>query len=240
MKGHIALVTGASRGLGEAVARRLAKAGAKVVLVSRTRADLERIAKEIGAEYFVCDVTAPSQVENLARMAGPVKILVNNAGVAESAPFLKTDLELWRRAIDTNLTSAFLLCRAFVPGMVQRKYGRIVNVASIAAKRGGRYLSAFSASKQALLGLTVSMAAELADRGLTVNAVCPGYMDTPSMKAAIDRVLKASGRPRKELLAGILATTGQPKLLDPAHVAEVVLALCRAECSHTGAAIDLV
>jgi NAD(P)-dependent dehydrogenase (short-subunit alcohol dehydrogenase family) len=240
MKGHSALVTGAGRGLGEAVARRLAKAGARVVLVSRSRADLERIAKEIGAEYFVCDVTAPSQVENLARMAGEIRILVNNAGVAESAPFLKTDLELWRRALDTNVTSSFLLSRAFVPGMVQRKYGRIVNVASIASKRGGRYLSAFAASKQALLGLTASMAAELADRGLTVNAVCPGYMDTPALKAALDRIVKASGRPRKEALAAMLATTGQTKLLDPANVAEVVLALCRPECSHTGAAIDLV
>ena len=240
MKGHTALVTGAGRGLGEAVARRLAKAGTRVLLVSRSRADLERLSKDIGAEYFVCDVTAPSQVENLARLAGPVQILVNNAGVAESAPFLKTDLELWRRALDTNATGAFLLSRALVPGMVQRKYGRVVNVASIAAKRGGRYLSAFAASKQALLGLTISMAAELADRGLTVNAVCPGYMDTPALKTALDRVVKASGRPRKEALAAMLATTGQTKLLDPAHVAEVVLALCRPECSHTGATIDLV
>lgn len=240
MKGHPALVTGAGRGLGEAVARRLAKAGARVILVSRTRADLERVAKEIDAEYFVCDVTAPSQVENLARQVGPLKVLVNNAGVAESAPFVKTDFELWRRALDTNVTSTYLLCRAIVPGMLQRRYGRIVNVASIAAKRGGRYLSAFSASKQALLGLTVSMAAELADGGVTVNAVCPGYMETPSLKAALDRIVKASGRPRKELLAGMLATTGQPKLLDPTHVAEVVLALSRPECSHTGAAIDLL
>jgi NAD(P)-dependent dehydrogenase (short-subunit alcohol dehydrogenase family) len=240
MKGHTAIVTGGSRGIGEAIARRLAKAGARVILVARTKGDLDRVARELRAEFVMCDVTAPSQVENLVRMAGPVKVLVNNAGVAESAPFLKTDPELWRRVMETNVTGAYLLCRAVLPGMLQRKYGRIVNLASLAGKRGWRYLAAYCASKHALLGLTTSLAAEFADTGVLVNAVCPGYTDTPALRLSIDRIVKLSGRPRREVLPALLATTGQTKLLEPRQVAEVVHALSVPECAHTGSAIDLL
>lgn len=240
MKGHTALVTGAGRGIGEAIARRLARAGAKVVAVGRSRATLEKVAKDTGAEFFVCDVSSPAQVENLARMAGPVRVLVNNAGVAESAPLEKTDLEMWRRAFDTNVTGAFLLSRAFLPGMRAKKYGRIVNVASVFGKRGGTYVAAYSASKHALLGLNSSLAAECADDGILVNAVCPGYVDTPMTLANVERIAKKTGRSKREVTQSLLASAGQARLLDPAAVAEVVLALARPECSHTGAAIDLL
>lgn len=240
MKGHVALVTGGGRGIGEAVARRLAKAGARVIIVSRTQEDLERVARETGAEFIVCDVTVPAQVDDLARRAGPVGVLVNNAGIAESAPLVKTDLDLWRRVLDTNLTSAFLLSRALVPGMLERRYGRIVNVASVAGKRGGPYITAYAASKHALLGLSSSLAMELAETGILVNAVCPGYVDTPMTEKNVERIARATGMPKREVLRSFLASAGQARLLDPAAVAEVVLALARPECAHTGAAIDLL
>lgn len=240
MKGHLALVTGASRGIGEAIVRRLSRAGARVVAVARTRPALEKVAKETGAEFYVCDVASPTQVENLARMVGPIRVLVNNAGIAESAPIEKTDLEMWRRAFETNVTGAYLLSRAFLAGMRAKKYGRIVNVASIAGKRGGPYITAYAASKHALLGLTSSLAAECADDGILVNAVCPGYVDTPMTLANVERIAKKTGRTKREVMQSLLTGAGQSRLLDPAAVAEVVLALARPECSHTGAAIDLL
>ncbi len=239
LKGQVALITGGGRGIGAAIARRFSRAGIRCFIASRTASELERVARETGAHWDVCDVCLPEQVAALVRKAGPVQILVNNAGIADSAPFLKGDLEMWRHVMDTNLTSAFLLCRAVLPGMVERKYGRVVNIASIAGKRGAPYISAYAASKHGLLGFTSSLAMELADTGVTVNAVCPGYVDTPMTRATVTRISKVTGRTKKDVLLKLMASAGQSKLLDPANVAEVALALARPECSHTGAAIDL-
>jgi len=239
MKDRVALITGGGRGIGEAIARRFASEGARVFITSRTPKDLERVALETGANFDLCDVTQPKDIGRLARKIGPVDILVNNAGVAESAPFVHTDLETWRRIMDTNVTSAFLLCKAFVPGMIQRKYGRIVNIASIAGKRGGTYITAYAASKHAMVGFSSSLAMELRNSGIMVNAICPGYVDTHMTRSNAARVAKATGLPAKDVVKKFLATVGQPKLLHPGHVAEVALALSRSDCSHTGAAIDL-
>ncbi len=239
LEGQRALVTGGGRGIGAAVAQRLAREGVRVILASRTRADLERVAQETGGECHVCDLAVADQVEDLARKAGPVEILVNNAGIAESAPLGRTGLDLWRRTMDTNVTSAFLLSKAIVPGMAERNYGRIVNVASIAGKRGAPYISAYAASKHALLGLTSSLAMEFAETGILVNAVCPRYVDTPMTSKNVDFVARRTGRPPGEVLGSFLSSFGQQRLLHPDTVAEVVLALARPECSHTGAAIDL-
>jgi NAD(P)-dependent dehydrogenase (short-subunit alcohol dehydrogenase family) len=239
MKDRVALITGGGRGIGEAIARRFASEGARIFITSRTPKDLERVALETGANFDICDVTQPKDIGRLARKIGPVDILVNNAGVADSAPFVQTDLETWRRVMDTNVTSAFLLCKAFVPGMIQRKYGRIVNISSIAGKRGGPYISAYAASKHALLGFSSSLAMELQNSGIMVNAICPGYVDTHMTRSNAARVAKATGLSSKDVVKKFLATVGQPKLLHPGHVAEVALALSRSDCSHTGAAIDL-
>jgi NAD(P)-dependent dehydrogenase (short-subunit alcohol dehydrogenase family) len=179
MKGHVALITGGGRGIGEAVARRFAKAGFRIYVTSRNVAELEKVARDTGGDYDVCDVTYPEQVRDLVQKVGRVDVLVNNAGLAQSAPFLKTDLPLWRSVIDTNLTGAFLFCRAVVPGMMERKYGRIINIASIAGKRGAPYITAYAASKHGLLGFTSSLAMELHASDVMVNAICPGYVDTP-------------------------------------------------------------
>jgi NAD(P)-dependent dehydrogenase (short-subunit alcohol dehydrogenase family) len=239
MKGHTVLITGGGRGIGEAIARRLSREGARLFITSRTPSDLERVARETGANFDVCDVTDPEQVFRLVKKVGPVQVLVNNAGIAEAAPLVKTDLELWRRILDTNVTSAFLFCKAVVPSMIDRKYGRIVNVASVAGKRGAAYITAYAASKHALIGFNSSLAAELQKYGITVNAVCPGYVDTGMTRHNVTRIAKATGASKKEILVKLMSTAGQTKLLKPEHVAEVALALARPECSHTGAAIDL-
>jgi len=239
MKGHLALVTGGGRGIGEAIARRLAREGAKVFIVSRTISDLERVSREIGADYDVCDVTSPEQVERLAKKLGPIRILVNNAGVAEAAPIQKMDIDLWRRIIDTNVTSAFLFCKAVLPGMIEREYGRIVNISSIAGKRGAPYITAYAASKHAVLGFTTSLAAEVQRHGIMVNAVCPGYVDTKMTELNVSRIAKATKTTKREIMLKLMATAGQTKLLAPTHVAEVACALARPDCLHTGASIDL-
>lgn len=234
-----ALVTGGGRGIGEAIARRLAEEGFRVFVTARTRKDLERIAKETGADYEVCDVTVPSSVNKVIRMAGNVDVLVNNAGTAEGAPLVKMTQERWRRILDTNLTSAFLFCRAVVPGMIERGYGRIVNIASLAARRPVPYISAYAASKAGLLAFSSSLAMELVDRGVMVNTVCPGYVDTELTRSNVTRISRAAGTAEAEVLKKMLASLGQSAMLSPAHVAEVVVALSREDCTHTGAAVDL-
>ncbi|HVE39536.1 MAG TPA: SDR family oxidoreductase [Planctomycetota bacterium] len=239
MKDKVALITGGGRGIGEAIARRFASEGARVFITSRTAKDLERVALETGANFDLCDVSQPKEIGALMRKIGPVDILVNNAGIADSAPFIRTDLETWRRVMDTNVTSAFLCCKAIVPGMLERKYGRIVNIASIAGKRGGPYITAYAASKHALLGFSSSLAMELQGSGIMVNAICPGYVDTHMTRSNAARIAKATGMTSKDVVKKFLSTVGQPKLLHPGHVAEVALALAREDCSHTGASIDL-
>jgi len=239
MRDRVALITGGGRGIGEAIARRFAAEGARLFITSRTPKDLERVALETGANFDICDVTQPKEIGALVRKIGPVDILVNNAGIAESASFLRTDLETWRRVMDTNVTSAFLFCKALVPGMVERGYGRIVNIASIAGKRGAPYLTAYAASKHALLGFSSSLAMELQPKNITVNAICPGYVDTPMTRSNAARIAKLTGSTSKEVVKKLLASAGQAKLLHPGHIAEVALALAREDCSHTGAAIDL-
>ena len=239
LTGQTALVTGGGRGIGEAIARRLVTEGARVIIAGRTRSNLERVARETGGACEVCDVTVPEQVEGLARAAGRVDILVNNAGIADSAPITKMDLAFWRRIMDTNVTSAFLLCKAIVPVMMERKYGRIVNIASMAGKQGVPYASAYTASKHALLGLTRSLTMELERNGILVNAVCPGYVDTDMTRSGIERVAKVTGRPVEEMQRVFLETAGQAQMITADAVAEAALSLALPGCSRTGDAIDV-
>jgi NAD(P)-dependent dehydrogenase (short-subunit alcohol dehydrogenase family) len=178
MKDRVALITGGGRGIGEAIARRFAAEGARLFLTSRTPKDLERVAIETGANFDLCDVTQPKEIGALVRKIGRVDILVNNAGIAESAPFLKTDLETWRRVMDTNVTSAFLFCKALVPGMIDRGYGRIVNIASISGKEGNPNASAYSAAKAGVIALTKSLGKELAGDNIAVNCITPAAAKT--------------------------------------------------------------
>ena len=177
-----------------------------------------------------CDVSEPAGVERLAAEArdrvGPVDILVNNAGVASAAPLAKIKLEEWKRMMRVNATGPFLCTQAFVPGMVERKWGRVVTVASVAGLQGAKYIAAYTASKHAAVGLTRAVAAEVAAHGVTVNAVCPGYVDTPMTETSVANISAKTGRSADEARAAILATTPQGRLVTPEEVAHLVLALC--------------
>jgi len=236
---RVAVVTGAGRGIGAATARALAEAGLDVVLAARGRDQIERLASELAtaghrSRAVVCDVTSEASVAALAREAaeaGPVAVLVNNAGAAGSMPLGRTSLEEWNRLLAVNATGAFLCIRAFLPGMLERKWGRVVNVASTAGLSGGKYLAAYSAAKHALVGLTRSVAAEVTGTGVTANAVCPGFVDTGMTAETVARIVAKTGRTPEEALAAALASAGQSRLIAAEEVAAAVVALA-ADASH--------
>jgi NAD(P)-dependent dehydrogenase (short-subunit alcohol dehydrogenase family) len=204
------VVTGGGKGIGAAVCARFA--GERVVSVGRTRGEVDE----------VCDVTDEEAVAELFERVGAVDVLVNNAGVAESAPLARTTLADWRRQLDVNATGAFLCTRAVVPGMVERGSGRVLTVASTAGLVGARYVSAYTASKHAAVGLMRAVAAEVAGTGVTANAVCPSYVRTPMTERTLDRISEQTGRSREEALASLEASTPLGRLLEPEEVAEAV------------------
>jgi NAD(P)-dependent dehydrogenase (short-subunit alcohol dehydrogenase family) len=230
-----AVVTGASRGIGAAIASALAASGARVSLFSRDESKLQSVARELGGRARACpipaDVTDAASVSRAFAAArdqfGPVHILVNNAGQAASAKFTDTDETLWNRIMAVNVTGTYLCTRAAVPDMLGAGFGRIVNVASIAGLRGGAYLSAYVSSKHAVIGLTRSLALEYAKRNITVNAVCPGYTDTDIVRQAVNNIMAKTGRSESEALATLVATNPQGRLIEPEEVAHTVLWLCQ-------------
>jgi 3-hydroxybutyrate dehydrogenase len=235
LAGRGAVVTGAGRGIGAAIADALARAGAAVVVAGRSREPIEGVAAALraaGARAWAvaCDVTDEVAVRALAREArerlGPVDVLVNNAGVATSGPFHTLALEEWNRVLAVHATGTFLCAREFAPGMIERGWGRIVNIASVAGLAGARYVAHYSAAKHAVVGFTRSAGLELEGSGVTMHAVCPAYVDTPMTDHAIENVQTRAGLTRERALAAVLATTGQARLVTPAEVADAVLALC--------------
>lgn len=229
--GRHALVTGAGRGIGAAIARRLAQEGARVTLVGRQRAPLDAVAAELeGAQVITCDVTDAAAVAHAVAEAtaafGAVSLLVNNAGQAESAPFHRTSDELWQRMLAVNLTGTFLVTRAVLPGMTTAGWGRIVNVASTAGQRGYAYVAAYVAAKHGVIGLTRSLALEVATKGITVNAVCPGYTETDLLQRSIDNVVAKTGRSEADAIAEFSKHNPQGRLVHPEEVADAVAWLC--------------
>lgn len=246
LKGHHALVTGAGSGIGAAIARTLAAAGARVTLAGRRLEPLETLAAEIGAGVHVrdgFDVTRPAAIAvglEAARAAfGPVSILVNNAGEAPSAPFEKTTGEMWAQVIGVDLTGVFNVTQAVLPDLKARGEGaRIVNVASTAGLTGYAYVSAYCAAKHGVIGLTRALALELAKKGVTVNAVCPGFTDTPILRRAIATIVEKTGRSAEEALAEFTKSNPQGRLVQPQEVADTVLWLASpGAASVTGQAI---
>jgi 3-hydroxybutyrate dehydrogenase len=237
LDGRHALVSGAGSGIGSAIAAALAAEGARLTFVGRDGAKLERAAAQIGvrADTFACDVTDEAAVAALATSAGDVALLINTVGAAESEPLARTSLELWQRMLDVNATSAFLLCRAFAPGMVARGGGRIVNLASTAGERGYPYVTAYCAGKHALVGLTRALAFELASDGVTVNAVCPGWTETPLLERTIERIVSVTGRDADAAREALLADNPLGRFVRPEEVASAVAWLCApAQAAVTG------
>jgi NAD(P)-dependent dehydrogenase (short-subunit alcohol dehydrogenase family) len=246
MKGMHAIVTGGGRGIGLAIAQALSGLGALVTLIGRELAALERAQQQMYDESFVAtaDVADPAQVAAAFAKArerfGPVRILVNNAGQAETAPFGKISIEMWRRLIDVNLTGTFLCTQAALPDMLAANAGRVVNIASMASLHGLRYGAAYAASKHAVLGLTRSVALEVADRGITVNAVCPGYVETDMMQRGIANVVGRTGKSAQEARAFFASQNPQKRVIQPSEVAAAVIWLCsEGAAGVNGAAIPI-
>ena len=247
MSARHALVTGAARGIGAAIARALAEDGARLTLLGRRRDALQRLADELPGEshgIVVADVSDASQLRSAfdaARTArGPLAILVNNAGQAESAPFGKTSLELWQRMLAVNLTGSFLCAQAALPDMLAAGHGRIVNIASTAGQRGYAYVAAYVAAKHGVIGLTRALALEVAKKGVTVNAVCPGYTETEILRESIANVVAKTGRSEEEARAGFTAGNPQGRIVQPEQVADAVRWLCGdAAAAVTGQSISV-
>ncbi|NNG16297.1 MAG: SDR family oxidoreductase, partial [Gemmatimonadales bacterium] len=157
---------------------------------------------------------------------GPVDILVNNAGVAQSAPIHRIDLDDWNHLFRVNVTGTLLCTQAFLPGMVERGWGRVINIASVAGLSGAQYVAAYSATKHAVVGFTRSAASEVAASGVTVNAVCPGYVDTDMTQASVAQIVRSTGKSDEDALDAILSMSPQHRLLEPEEVAHAVVALC--------------
>jgi len=237
-----ALVTGGGRGIGREIASVLAHAGATVTVLGRHRATLDD-AVAAGYAHFasVADVADQAAISAaVAEAAGrqPIDILIANAGVAESAPFGKSDAALFKRMMDVNFMGVVHAVQAVLPSMRERRYGRIVAVASTAGLKGYPYVSAYSAAKHAVVGLVRSLGLELASTGVTVNAVCPGFTDTDLLAGSIDTIMKKTGRSHEQAVAELSRHNPQGRLVTPAEVADTVLWLCGEEAGAiTGQAI---
>jgi NAD(P)-dependent dehydrogenase (short-subunit alcohol dehydrogenase family) len=234
LAGLHAVVTGASRGIGAVISAALVAEGLKVSLLGRDEEALRRVAQELGgdaAAAIATDVTESGSVQNAFSAArarfGPVQLLINNAGQAASAKFTDTDEALWNRLIAVNLNGTYLCCRQVMADMLQAGFGRIINVASIAGLRGAAYISAYVSSKHAVIGLTRSLALEYASRNITVNAICPGYVDTDIVKSAVANIVSKTGRSESDALATLISGNPQRRLIEPREVANTVLWLCR-------------
>jgi NAD(P)-dependent dehydrogenase (short-subunit alcohol dehydrogenase family) len=230
LEGRHALITGGGTGIGAAAARALSAAGARLSLLGRRMQPLLAVAEELGGSAIGCDVTDPDEIRNAfeeARTrAGPIEMLVVNAGIAESAPFHKMSRESWDKIIATNLTAAFDCAQAALGDLMKSDNGRLVFVASVASLRGVPYAAHYAASKHGLLGLMRSLAAEYAKTNLTVNAVCPGYVDTPMTDQSVARVSEITGRSEDDSRSIITSMNASGRLVDPQAIGNVIAMLC--------------
>lgn len=230
LDGRHALITGGGTGIGAATAEHLGAEGARLSLLGRRLEPLRALAEGLGGTAIQCDVTDAGRIQTAfekARKAnGPIDLLIVNAGIAESAPFHRTSRESWDRIIATNLTAAFDCARLGIEDLLKSDNGRLVFIASVASLRGVPYAAPYAASKHGLLGLMRSLAAEYAKTGLTVNAVCPGYVDTPMTDQSIARMSKITGRSEDDSRSAITNMNASGRLVDPQAIGNVVAMLC--------------
>ena len=244
------LVTGATRGIGAAVAQALAEAGWQVTLAGRSRAALEEVrvmlplTEGVAHDCVELDVTVPASVARafaeVHARGGALQALVNNAGAVETGPFARLTHDVWDRMLAVNLTGVFLCTQAALPPMLGARAGRIVNIASTAAQKGYAYCAAYAAAKHGVLGMTRSLALEVAARGISVNAVCPGYTDTAIVRDGVARIVAATGRSESEAMAAFAQSSPLQRLVQPGEVAATVRWLCSdAPAALTGQALSV-
>lgn len=234
LTGKHALITGGAGGIGAEIAEELARNGAYVTLLGRDAQRLHNHARRLSritpSHYVVADITDHLSVKSAFTLArekfGPVAILINNAGQAESAPFLRTNLELWQRMLTANLTGTYSCCTEAVPDMMSRGWGRIVNIASTAGIAGYAYVSAYCSAKHGVIGLTRALAIELATFGITVNAVCPGYTDTDILQTAISNIVNKTGKSVAETKEALASQNPQGRFIKPREISNTVAWLC--------------
>ncbi|PYO02092.1 MAG: hypothetical protein DMD91_05495 [Candidatus Rokuibacteriota bacterium] len=233
---RVALVTGGGRGIGRAIAEALAAEGLAVAVAARTVREVEETAAAIRqpgirALALELDVTEPDAiaraVADVTKSLGAVDVLVNNAGMAEAAPLARTELALWQRHLSVNVTGPFLLTRQVLPGMLERGWGRVINIASLAGLMGAPYVSAYTASKHALVGLTRALAAEVGAKGVTVNAICPGYVATDMVWNGARNIVAKTGRSFDEAVAAMAKTNPGGRLIEPMEVAAAAVRCVR-------------
>lgn len=233
LQGRHALVTGGGKGIGLAIAQALLREGATVTLAGRSEATLQEAVASLDytkVQYVVMDVSDVESVQSAFQLSqdrnGRIDILINNAGQASSASFLKTDAKLWQNMLDVNLNGSFICMQQALPAMLESGWGRIVNVVSTAGLKGYAYVSAYCAAKHGVIGLTRAVALEVAAKGVTVNAVCPGYTETDIVKDAIANIVAKTGRTEEQAKAELAAGNPQKRLVQPQEVADAVLWLC--------------
>ncbi|MEW6300424.1 MAG: SDR family NAD(P)-dependent oxidoreductase [Thermodesulfobacteriota bacterium] len=250
LRGKVALITGGGRGIGRAIALAFAREGADIAVTARTPAEIDQVAAEVracGRQAYAapCDVTDGASVTRMAAAVherfGRVDLLVNNAGTGRSAPFFKTDLSLWNSLFALNATSVYLVTRAVVKGMVERRYGRVINIVSTAGKIPFRYCTAYVASKHAALGFTRALALELAGSGVTVNAICPGWVGSTGLFAeTITNIVQTTGRDAAAAVQALADMSPLRRVMEPEEIAHVAVMLAADEAGGiTGQGINV-
>jgi len=235
LQGKVALITGGGRGIGRAIALAFAREGADIAVTARTQTEIAAVAEEVAALgrrslAVTCDVTEKASVDRMAMAVqeqfSRVDLLVNNAGTGRSAPFFKTDLAMWNDMFALNATSMYLMTQAVLKGMLERKYGRIINMVSTAGKIPFRYCTAYVASKHAALGLTRALALEVAGSGVTVNAICPGWVGSTGLFAeTIANITKTTGRDATIAIKALADMSPLKRVMEPEEIARVALML---------------